>query len=221
MINHVQDKEGRALARRVVCLRATSFFGLGAILAMLCLLCGCGSDSKPAGSVSGKKEKSAQSSKAPGALNLMVDKNTGSGNVKKAPVASDVEIQPGAGVTVREVIEWADAARKRTESPTYEVLPGLTREKLEAIEAAEQKRQAQSPKREVLPGLTREDLEARAAADRKMTESPTSEVLPGITRGELETRIAADRAKSESPNQEVLPGITKDQLDNVRGTERK
>ena len=166
MTNYAQDKEGRALPGKVICLRAAGFFGLGAMLTILCLLFGCGSDSKQSGSVSGKNEKTAKSSNAPGALQVMVDNETGPGKVKKEPVAANVEIHPGAGVTVQEVEEWAAADRKRTESPTFEVLPGITRGELEARIAADRTR-SESPNYEVLPGITKEQLDAKVRAGRQ------------------------------------------------------
>jgi hypothetical protein len=185
MANYTQDEEGRLLPGKVTCLRARGLLGLGVMLSIFCLLLGCGSDSKQSGSLSAKKEKTAKSSNAPGTVNMMVNNNNGPGKINKEPIARDVEVYPGAGVTAQEAEERVAADRQRTESPTFEALPGVTRG----------------------------ELDARIAANRKRSESPTVEVLPGITRGELDARIAANRKRSESPNYEVLPGITKDQLD--------
>ena len=162
MTNYTKDKEDRVLPAKVTCLRARGLLGLGAMLSILCLLLGCGSDSKQSGSVSGKKEKTAKSSNAAsnaaGTVNMMVDTNTGPGKINKEPIARDVEVYPGAGVTAQEAEERVAADRQRTESPTFEALPGVTRA----------------------------ELDARIAADRKRRELPTVEVLPGVTRAELE-----------------------------------
>lgn len=210
MSNKAQDKEGKGLPESGVSLRAMAFFGIEAILAV-CLLCGCGSDGKQPSAASGKKEKAVKSSSTPGATNLVVGSETGSGKVKKEPLPGNMEIHPGAGITVQEVMEKAAAERKRAEAPNYEVLPGITREKLEAKIAADRAK-AGPPKSEPLPGLTKEVLDARIAESRKMTESPDHQVLPGVTKSQLEAKVAAEKLRREG-NKEVLPGLTKEQLD--------
>ena len=188
----VHRAEGREQFRNRTWLRILVRFGLGGmIVTVLCLLSGCGSDSKPQ-AVSGKKEKTAAGPKAmnprAGLPIMNLDEVAGRGTVRREPVVDrKAEILPGAGVTIEEVEERVAAARKRTESPTYEILPGITKQELDAKIAANQNEQ-------------------------KRRESANDEIFPGITRAELKDKIAADRKKEESGH-EVFPGITMDELD--------
>ena len=183
------------------------------VLAVCSLLIGCGSDSKPQ-AVSGKKEKTAASTKAmksQEALPLMNLGDESRGAVKRAPLPPDTVLAPG--LTAGEVEERMAANRKVVEAPDYKVFPGITKQELDDKIAAEQKRQetAKSASQEILPGITRQELEARMAAHLKRTAS-SNEGLTGITKAELNARLEADRIKSGTTN-EVLPGVFKGELD--------
>ena len=211
MNRYTHRAEGRPLFRKRLWLRILVLSGLGGMVVMLlCLLSGCGSDSKPE-AMSGKKEKTATSPKAmksraaPPLMNLG---EISRGTVKKGQLNPDTELAPG--LTVREVEKRMEATRKRVEAPDYEVVPGITKQKLDDKIAAEQKRH-ESDSKEILPGITRQELDARMAAHLKRAGS-SNEGLSGITKEELNARLEAERMKRESPH-EVVPGVTKDELD--------
>jgi hypothetical protein len=162
------------------------------VLAVCSLLPGCGSDSTPKSSVKGKNAPTATKSLTkPAAVTPMLigQKETGPG--KKGLMA------------------------KPPDSLGIEVLPGVTKEKMEARVAADRKK-IEAPGTEVFPGITREQLEAKIAADRKKIEAPGAEVFPGITKEQLEAKIAADRIKISSQRSEIFPDMTLEQLNSKK-----
>ena len=158
------------------------------VLAVCSLLLGCGSDSTPGGTVKGKNASTATKSLTKSAAvtpMLIGEKETGPG--KKGLMAKPPDYE---GI---------------------EMLPGVTRESIEARIAADRK-EIEAPSTELFPGITREQLEAKTAADRGKIEAPSTEVFPGITREQLEAKIAADRIKLSSQRSEIFPGMTLEQL---------
>jgi hypothetical protein len=216
--NHMQNRP--EFSRQGIRSRILGPIGLGVMaVTVIFILSGCGSDSKPQ-LVSGKKEKAAKATKPQVTLQPMnIYEVSDPGTVKRAPnTASKGEILPGAGVTMEELQKRMEAARKVSESPNYEIYPGITRQVLEAKQAANQAelKRRESANDEIYPGITRQQLEAKQAAHQaelKRRESTSNEIVPGITRQELEAKIRVDHIKSASANREVYPGITKAELD--------
>jgi hypothetical protein len=207
-------EQGLAPFRKRTWLRILVLFGFGGmIVTVLCLLSGCGSDSKPE-AVSGKKEKTAASPKAMKSQAAVPLNNLGGGSggtVKREPLSPETELAPG--LTVGEVEKRNAATRKRVEDPDYELIPGITKKELDDKIAAEQKRleSGNSASQEILPGITKQNLDAKMAAHLKMTGSSNGG-LSGSTKEDLNARLDADRIKREL-NHEVLPGVFKDKLD--------
>lgn len=213
--NHTtHGQKDQALFSKRIWLRILVLFGFGGmIVTVLCLLSGCGSDSKPE-AVSAKKEKTAASPKAMKSRAVLPLQNRGEAsgpNVKREPLRPETELAPG--LTVGDLEERMAATRKRVEAPDYEVIPGITKKELDNKIAADQKRHesANSASQENLPGITKQDLDARMAAHLKRTGS-SNEGFSGITKQELNARVEADRIKRQL-NHEVLPGVFKDKLD--------
>jgi hypothetical protein len=218
-------EEGQAPFRKRTWLRILVLFGIsGIIVSALCLLSGCGSDSKP-GAVSGKKEKTGagpNAMKSSVALPLgNLSDGSGPGTLKKAPNAAQ-------GTTAEQVEEKFAASLKRRQDPNYEILPGMTKQKLDAkMSAAQQnlQKKLESPNYEIVPGLSKQQLEAKQAAAQqnlqKRLRAANDEAVPGLTMKELQDKIEVARRK-EAQRHEVLPGITKDELqDKVEAAQRK
>jgi hypothetical protein len=216
-------EEGQALFKKPTWSRILVLFGYGGmIVTVLFLLSGCGSDSKP-GAVSGKKGKTAvapDDMKSSGAAVLgNRGELSGGGTIKRELNAVDkLGMLPGSGLSPKELEERLAADVKRSESPNYEVVPGMTRQQMEAkIAAAQQEAQKklESPNYEVVPGMTRQQIEAKIAAAQqeaqKKLESQNYEVFPGMTSAEMKHKVEAAK-KAYSQRQEVSPGITKDEL---------
>ena len=205
---HVE--ESQALLGKRTWLRTPVLLTLGGLVAILCLLSGCGSDSKPE-AVSGKKEKTVQ--KTPGAPPLRsLGELRGGGAIKREPnAAGKLEITDGSGLTAEQLQKTWAAGLKQIESPNSEVAPGMTKQQLEAkMTAAHQKAQKmlQSGNTDKNQGITKAELEDRVQAARKKVASQR-EVVPGITKSELEDRVEAARRKVES-RRVVLPGSAED-----------
>ena len=187
----IHGKEGRLLPRRsvwlwllVVTLGTAVFF-----------LPGCGSDSKPGGALSAKKEKAAtgaKTGKLQGTMPLMME-GTVPGDPRKM-----------------------GQAPKAPNSQRIEVLDGMTLEELEAraVESQAQLEKARESHDVILDGMTQEQLEAKAAESQKRLESEGGgEIFPGITQQELEMRARQGQRHDPRPIQKVFPGITQEQMD--------
>ena len=212
--NSTHGQKGQGLFRKRTWLRILVLLGFGGmIVTVLCLLSGCGSDSKPE-AVSGKKEKTAASAQGMKSREALALKNLGEvsgGNVKREPLYPETELAPG--LTVADVEERMAATRKRVENQDYQVFPGVTKNELDNKIAVEQKRHesANSASEEILPGITKQELDARMAAHLKRTGA-SNEGVKGVTKQELNARLEEDRIK-RGMNNEVLPGVSKDKLD--------
>jgi hypothetical protein len=168
MKKYTRRHESGAPARRSIWIKALAFVGLGALLTILFLLPGCGSDSNPKGAVSGKNDKTAarQDKKANAAVPLVLEQGMAKEEAGKT-----------AGV-------------KKLYDRNAEALPGGTREEWVARNAAAVEI-AKSPGIEVMPGITREEMQARNAAAMEVAKSPGMEVMPGVTVEEMQARNAA------------------------------
>ena len=145
--------EGQAFSRKLIWLRLLVLVGLGAmVLAIFCILPGCGSDSNPGGAVKGKDEKTAKSSvKVIPRREILLYKES---KVKEYPTGSG--------------------------SPRIEVLPGVTQGELDARGAVDRKK-FDSPRIKVLPGVTQGELDARQAAERNPDPRLMLQTFPGVT----------------------------------------
>jgi len=187
--------------------RLLAFIVPGAMVLMLsCLLPGCGSDSKPVDSVSGKSEKAPVSA--------------ATGKPSSVPLLIEKEMAPGGGGKVGQAKKVPDAwLRERALAPDEEIIPGMTRKEIEArIEAS---RKEAPPNMEIIPGMTKKEIEARIEASRKEVP-PNMEVFPGMTKKEIEARIMAERGAErgrDARTKEVVPGVTLDELNAKRGRE--
>jgi hypothetical protein len=171
--------------------RLLAFIVPGAMVLMLsCLLPGCGSDSKPVDSVSGKSEKAPVSA--------------ATGKPSSVPLLIEKEMAPGGGGKVGQAKKVPDAwLRERALAPDEEIIPGMTRKEIEArIEAS---RKEVPPNMEVFPGMTKKEIEARIMAERgaeRGRDARTKEVVPGVTLDELN----AKRGREVAPTmQEMFP----------------
>jgi hypothetical protein len=176
------------------------FLVLAGLGMMLLLLSGCGSDSTPKPAASGKKDKVAKSgSNMPEVMPLLSPKEGGTApplrQLDKMPVKP-----PLPGMPPLEELEAKRAAAARTSEkrdPKEIVLPGITREELEAKIEAERARKP-TPKGEILPGLTAEQLEAKIKAHREQRAAASSEILPGLTGDQLKAKAAQARQLQET-----------------------
>lgn len=159
----------RAIPRRCIWLRASVFFGLGALLMLFFLLPGCGSDSQPV-----KSEKTAA--------------HKGSGSQASVPLLLDNQDPHraiGKGAVAKE------PARKTV------VPPDISKEELDR-RSAEAQKIAESPGVQVMPGITREEMDRRNAEAQKIAETPGLEIMPGVTKEEM-ARRTAEAEKSAPP----------------------
>lgn len=161
-----------------------------ALVSMLCLLPGCGSDNAGKGAAEVKKEKSAKDTKAKDMrtiTTLLTDKE------KTAPPEPNVAVLPGN--MSREEIE---AKRKATEQamqdPKRQVVPGVT---LENLEAKKEAAKAIDPKREVLPGMTLEQFNAKLLEEQKRSSSAN---LFGLTQEQVRAKTAEAKQSQEGRN---------------------
>jgi hypothetical protein len=199
--NQSIEKGGQEIISRSFWLRLLVPVGLGAMmLAVFCLLPGCGSESPP------KKEKAAKSSggkKMDTVLPMLVDKpEAGTGQAKGLQTFDKVPGMP----TEEEFKAKAAKARSDWErrSPKMEILPGITQEQIDAKLAESRKR---NPKLEVLPGLTQEQAEAKLAEARKRAPSKV-EIAPGVTEEHLKQKADQARQRQEVEGlrpEQVLP----------------
>ncbi len=165
--------EGGAPARRSIWLKALPFAGLGALLTILFLLPGCGSDSNPTGAVMGKNDKTAarQDKKATAAVPLVLEQ----GMAKEPP--EDLTAKNAAALEI-------------AKSANLEIFPGITKKEMDARNA-QALEIAKSSHLEILPGITREEMDARNAQAAEIAKSSHLEILPGITKEEMDARNAA------------------------------
>jgi hypothetical protein len=163
------------------------------VLAVCSLLLGCGSDSTPKDTTSGKKEQTAKSGMTMQTVTpLLAPKEGGT-----APLQHFDKI-PGRGTPEEiEAKRAAAAAAWEKLDPKQTVLPGLTKEQLEAKLEAERAKKP-NPKREILPGLTQEQLDAKGIEHRKNTLQPV-EVFPGLTEEAVKAKAAQARQKQQMP----------------------
>jgi len=170
-------KEGRGLSQRGARLGLLVLAGLGM---MIFLLSGCGSDSTPKDAASGKKEKAAKSGFSMQAVTPL--------------------LFPKEGGTAPPL-------------PKLDQIPGLPpREELEANRAAAAREYEKlDPKRAVLPGITKEQLEAKLEAERAKKPDPTREILLGLTAAQLDAKVKANRERPAMPV-EIFPGLTEEQV---------
>lgn len=185
--NHAtQGQKDQALFRKRTWLRILVLFGFGGmIVTVLCLLSGCGSDSKPA---SVKNEKAVATSP------------------KNANSQAVMPLLHGQKVLLKE-------PKVSLNSEGKPVFLGVTREEMEASVGADRKKFESTKGLEFFPGVTREEMEARVAADReKFKETSGLEVFPGVTREQMEAKVAADYSKSYPKGREVFPGVTLEQM---------
>jgi hypothetical protein len=194
-------KKDRTLARKGGRL---GFLVLVALGAMILLLSGCGSESTPKVAATGKKEKAAPKGMDIKTITpLLSDKGGGTG-----PTLPQVDKLPGMPPPEElEAKRAAAAAAYEKLDPKRQVLPGLTKEQLEAkIEAERAKRS--NPKREILPGLTAEQLDAKLKAQRERPATPM-QVLPGLTQEQVKAKAAQARQIQETTKgtrpEHVLP----------------
>jgi hypothetical protein len=198
MKEHNRRQEGRRFSGRPIWSRVLTLVGLGATLMMVCLLLGCGSDSTPA---SGKKAKTAKSSgagKMDTVMPLLDNKGGASPTTFAPPSFASYPGMPSP--------EELEAKRKAAEEackkvdPNKELLPGLTKRKVEASLEAERAKKI-DPKREVLPGLSLESVNAKRMQAR--APGPADEVLPGVTLEQLNAKAAQQRLRQEG--EKALP----------------
>jgi hypothetical protein len=225
MNDHTRRQEGQALSRKSSWLRAAVFFGLGALLTILLLLPGCGSESQPGGTVAGKKDKTMKP-QAPIPLAMEGGMTPGeagkSGQVNKAP-DSRPRIGTIGGMTQEELEakaaeSMAQMKKAQANNPPV-IMGGMTQEQLEAKaqeSAAQMKKVQKSNPGVIMGGMTQEQLEAKAAESMRQLESKRGgEIFPGITQQEAEEVAARGPRRAPSP-QEMFPGATQEQLDAVR-----
>jgi hypothetical protein len=154
---------------------------LGMIFLLSCS--GCGSDTTPKTTVSGKKEMAGKGgSSAQTVTPLTFPKGGGTA-------------APGGGI-----------------APTYDdkILGGVSREVVEANREAG-KWEKLDPKVILLPGLTKEQLEAKLEAERAKKPNPNLVIFPGLTQGQLEATLRAKREQAVT-SAEIFPGLTAEQL---------
>jgi hypothetical protein len=178
--------------------------GLGAmVLSMFCLLPGCGSDSTPKGAASAKKEKAGKSvqDKDMKSITSLLSPNEGASqlqhvdNIPGMPSPEEIEAKKKAGA------EWWDK-----QDAKYEMLPGLTKEQLEAkLEAARAKKP--DPNVQLLPGLTQRQVDANLMAARQ--RPPLSgELVPGLSEEQAKAKLDQARRQAEdfrSPEKALRP----------------
>jgi hypothetical protein len=186
------------------------FWVLAGVGMMIFLLSGCGSDSTPKQAASGKKEKTAK---------------TSSTLPKVTPLTSAPSLKQfdrGRGTVTAEDIEAKRvAAEKEWQKlgPKDTVLPGYTKEQLEADLQAHQAKM-RDPNHEIVPGLTVKQCEAQREAQRAKMRDPNHEILPGLSVKQLEAQREAQRAKMRDPNHEIFPGLSVKQLETQREAQR-
>lgn len=153
------------------------------------LLSGCGSDSTPKGSAGGKKEKVSQSGSAMKTVTpMLIPKEGGT-----APKLPQLEKMPEGFPSPEELeAKRAEAAR------AYHKL---------------------DPKAEVIPGLTKEQLEAKIEAQRAKKPDPTRAILPGLTPAQLDAKLKAYRERPTPPG--PIHGLTQEQVNNKAAQERQ
>ena len=175
MGSHIKE-EDRGLSQKGARFGFLVLAGLGM---MIFLLSGCGSDSTPKDAASGKKEKASKSGiSMPAVTPLLSPKGSGT-----APPVQKFDIIPGIGT------EEIEAKR----------------------EAAERAWEKLDPKEIVLPGFTKEQLEANIEAERAKKPDPTREILLGLTAAQLDAKVKANRERPAMPV-EIFPGLTEEQV---------
>jgi hypothetical protein len=143
--------------------------GLAAIILSGSLfLPGCGSESKPGGMVSEKKEKESASAKK-----ITPQMAT--------PLVREIGKALGQTGQVTNLQEQFNGDVK--------VLPGVTKEEMDRRNT-EAMKLANMPGREVMPGITKAELDRRNAEAVKIANSPGAEVMPGVTKEEMDRRNA-------------------------------
>ncbi len=188
------------LYRKSAGFRPLVIMGLGAmILAVFCLLPGCGSDSTTKGTASAKKERSAKSPGDTGTrmiTSLLSDKE---GNAPQVPTLDNLP----DNISREELESKIKAAEQAMLDPKRELVTGLTLEQMNTqIEAAKQA--TLDPKREVVPGLTMGQINAKIMEAQKRPAN----IASGFTQEQIKAKVAEAKqmqdAKGQRPEQ-VFP----------------
>jgi hypothetical protein len=164
---------------------------LAAFGMMIFLLSGCGSDSTPKDSASGKQEKAAKSGATVKAVTPVLVPQFGT-----APPVQYIDKIPGFG-TYEEIEAKREEAARAWEKidPKEIVLAGFTKEQLEARLEAERAKKP-DPKQEIVPGLTMEQVGIKLKEHR---ERPlTGEIFPGFTLEQMQAKAAQARQMQET-----------------------
>jgi hypothetical protein len=195
------SEEGRGRSQRGARLGFWVLAGLGM---MIFLLSSCGSDSASKDAASRKKEKAVKSGSTIQTVTPLLSPKEG-GTTPALQQSDKI-----SGMPPREELEAKRAAAARAYEkldPKSEVLPGLTKEQLEAKIAAERAKKP-DPARKILPGLTQEQLDAKLKAHRELPSTPV-EILTGLTEEQAKAKAAQARqmqeTKSARPEQVFHP----------------
>jgi hypothetical protein len=160
---------------------------------MIFMLSGCGSDSTPKNAASGKKEKTAKSALTMQAVTPLLSPQEG-GTAPPLPHLNNV-LGEGTPEEIEAKRAAAAAAWEKLDPKTI-VLPGLTKEQLEAKVEAERAKKP-DPKREIIPGLTQEQADGKLIEHRKRVLKPV-EILPGLTEEQAKAKAAEARQRQEA-----------------------
>jgi hypothetical protein len=168
------------------------FLILAALGMLIFLLSGCGSDSTPKDAASGKKAKADKSGVTMRAVTPLLSPNAGG----TAPPIPQLEKIPGLP-SMEELEAKRTEAKKAYEKldPKQEVLPGLTKEQLEAKIAAQRAKKV-DPTQQILPGLTMEQLDAKRKEFRERPSTP-GKVVHGLSEAQVKAKVDQERQMQE------------------------